>query len=68
MSEPNYRPWPQYRPPNPQGIPVADVSQSKLLFKAIKLFGKVKAPKSAGKRGLISKDTIAIKRKKPKFW
>lgn len=68
MSEPNYQPWPQYRPPNPQGIPVADRNQSKLLFKAIKLFGKVKGPKGNGKRGLISKDTIAIKRKKPRFY
>ena len=61
--------FPQYQAPkNPTGIPVADYSQSKLLMKAIKVFGrpKLRAPKS--KTGLISKDTIAIKRKKPRFY
>lgn len=60
--------WPHYQPPNPHGIPTTSYSQSRLLMKAIKTFGKVKTPARRGKRGLISNDTIQIRHKKPKFW
>jgi hypothetical protein len=61
--------FPQYTPPpNPSGIPVADYSQSKLLFKAIKLFGKPKVRMPRHKKGLISNDTINITQRKPKFY
>ena len=58
---------PEYRkpPPNPKGIPLTDSQQSKLLMRAVKVFGKVNLPK---KKGLISKDQIAIKHKRPKFY
>lgn len=62
--------WPRYQPPKTAaGIPTADFSQSKLLLKAIRVFGRTKIPRSrSGKRGLLSKDVIAIRHKKPKFW
>lgn len=60
--------WPHYEPPNPGGIPVTDYSQSNLLLKAIKTFGKVKPMRRPKKRGLISNDQIAIKHRKPRFY
>lgn len=55
------------QPPSPQqGIRTTDYSQSKLLMRAIKTFGKPKMPKK--KKGLISNDQITIKHKTPKFW
>jgi hypothetical protein len=66
MTDPTF---PQYQPPvNPAGVPVADVSQSRLLLKAIKLFGKPKLKMPRAKKGLISNDTIAIKRRPVKFY
>lgn len=66
MTDPTF---PQYQPPsNPAGVPVADYSQSKLLMKAIKVFGKPKLKLPRAKKGLISKDTINIKRKKTVFY
>lgn len=66
--------FPQYRQPaNPKGILPPDISQSKLLFKAIKTFAKIGNPKTRlrhrkQKKGLIADDTIVINRRKPHFY
>lgn len=59
--------FPEHVRPAPQqkGVPVYDLSQSRLMFKAIKVVGRIK-PRI--KKRLISKDEIAIKHKKPRFY
>ena len=60
---------PRYSPPNPRGVPVADRKQSAFLFKAMRLLGKL--PKGRIKirgKGLQSKQTVSIKKRKQKFY
>lgn len=59
--------FPHHAPP--QGLPVAHPTQAKVLFKAIKVLGRVNArPKARNRHGIQAPDTVRIRRKKPRFW
>lgn len=63
--------FPQYEAPTPQqqrGIPVADRSQSRLLFKAIKQVFNRGRHKGRIRKSLHRDDNVHIKRRKPIFY
>ena len=72
MSDPNPLPnFPTHQPPAPQGIPVADPSNSRFLFKAIRSMARTmqRHPKVArAKKGVESSQSVHIKRRKQIFY
>lgn len=59
--------FPQYAPPQ-RGLPVADRSQSRLLFKAIKQVFNRGRHKGRSRKSLHRDDNVHIKRRKPIFY
>jgi hypothetical protein len=61
---------PQYSPPNPKGLVMADRKQSSFLMKAIRVLGKMAKPRTKIRgKSLQANQYVRIgRKKKPKFY